>query len=239
MNPNRDPPTGWGEDPLTAHVARMVNNAYGTFVGNKVLFESLRVLDGLFADLLHVGDSRFAVSLLLANRSHSAFRAASFTAMSGSASEAYALMRLCLECAGYALLVRDRRIADIWLHRQDGDAVRKAARREFRPEAILRTLGPEEPKLATIFNRLYDQTIDMGAHPNLWSVAHGLNLQDDGTTVTFSIPYLHGRGVAFDLALKTAVRCGILALHILVIIFFEHAEARNAAARLIKMQDGY
>jgi hypothetical protein len=91
------------------------------------------------------------------------------TALSGHPIAAFPILRSSIEAAAYTyLMVRSERVRDAWAFRERSDADRKAAR-GLLTQAVSDTakaLGDAERGFGAHLNRIYQETITFGAHPN-------------------------------------------------------------------------
>jgi hypothetical protein len=134
LKPGRPP--GWEEPKMTAYFEAMWANTVATFA-QKTESHRLCRIDDLMFDLTNgwSGGSPTAqsiVPLLMYFRSHSAFRGACALCMSGATVEGMAVLRQCLEFAGYAALVHnDPALASVWWDRDQTEDDEKKVRRAF------------------------------------------------------------------------------------------------------------
>ncbi|MDQ5937879.1 MAG: hypothetical protein QG574_5238 [Cyanobacteriota bacterium erpe_2018_sw_21hr_WHONDRS-SW48-000092_B_bin.40] len=126
-------------------------------------------------------------------RTHASLLGACTLGLAGQIAESYAMMRLAIENSLYAYkLASDEDTKAIWLARKSDDQQsRSAVTKAFRQKAIMETLSTEQPELEAEIHKLYELTIDEGAHPNAntffkhsvqrnepGALAFGLNYQD-------------------------------------------------------------
>jgi hypothetical protein len=112
-------------------------------------------------------DPKPVSSGVLCLRSQYAFKSAAGMALAGQAGEAFAVMRLCLEHAGYALKIfAEPTLEQVFLRRHFDDVSKKAQKEAFKIGNIRQSIAKFDSSLAETFQKFYDRTIDLGAHPN-------------------------------------------------------------------------
>jgi len=215
------PPPGWGRDLLTQFLDTARRNQFATFANKNSEVNDLISLDVMFTKLGAdpVKPKLFApMSFLL--RAHSAYRAADGAVCAGQIYEAQALLRNCLEHAAYAHYVADEPTRyERWLNRHESVDIKKSLRTEFMLTKIIGVLAVASEELGSTFSKLYEQTIDYGAHPNERGVSLNSELvMKEGNERHFSAIFLQGNGPALDLGLKNAAQVGLLVLSIAALI---------------------
>jgi hypothetical protein len=212
-----DTPHGWGEDELSKFWQQAFGNQLATFAHNQPEFQRLAAIDQAFHTILKDWTNPVSeISTLLFLRCHCAYRAAAGLAAAGHSVECYGVARMTLEFAGYALHVfRKPTAGTIWLNRHKDDASRKTSIREFSRASTLPSILAANRHACRRFENLYEETIDLGAHPNKHSVfGHVTVVEEDDRRLVNSL-YLHGDDLAFKMALKTTARCGVCSLELL------------------------
>ena len=95
-------PPGWGTDPLTQYLDDARGNQFATFDNKRRAVADLIAIDRLLLKLLHSAvNPDPKIPMFFLQRAHAAYRAATSAVMAGQLYEAQALLRLCLEHAGY------------------------------------------------------------------------------------------------------------------------------------------
>jgi hypothetical protein len=175
---------------------------------------------------------RFTAALLLA-RSRSAYICACGASMAGSTAESFAMNRLCIEAAGYALLVHtDPKLEHIWWHRDTDAKSKKSARNELASKAVERCLFGHDRKLANIFSSIYDWAIDWGAHPNEKSVTGSMTMTETSQEVRANIVFIEGRAERICFAMKSSAEAGLCSLKIFEIVFRARFELLGISEQL-------
>jgi hypothetical protein len=90
---------------------------------------------------------------------------------------------------------------------------------------MLKYLSAQDVDLGSRAQRLYDETIDLGAHPNPDAVAlaYGQEELTDGSGFEHGMNYLAGEGFGLMVALKTATDVGILSIAVVSCAFPSYA----------------
>jgi hypothetical protein len=153
---------------------------------------------------------------------HAAFRAAAQFAMEGRTCEAMVLIRSCLEHAIYGIhFHRHPELIEIWAHRGDGEKERKAVKKAFQLKEMLDGLLAMNNAIGDRCRKLYDVSIDMGAHPNEVGFFGRLGMSSVPGTKDkkFEVKYLQGGGVVHLAALKTTCQAGVCTLECFWLIY--------------------
>jgi hypothetical protein len=155
---------------------------------------ALRDAAGLNPDLTRKGLNPLE-AILLAN-AHSLFLAAVRVALSGQSPPVFAILRASLESALYAVIAaQGAENRQLWYHRSGKI---KECRKVYNKETVTKYLKSVDPNLADLVAQHYGWSIELGAHPNVKSVAHHLSFndqRDDGNTaVTLAILHNAGSG---------------------------------------------
>ena len=80
------------------------------------------------------------------------------------------------------------------------------------------------------FEKLYQNTIDWGGHPNERSVTGNMAVIEEPDRRVMLAIMLHGDGIQLDLALKTVAQCGLVSLEMLQTLY-------DAKFRLLGIHD--
>jgi hypothetical protein len=196
-------------------------NQFATFHNKRIVVQDICRLDRLLADALHGWrDPPALVPAMLLLRSHAAFRAGAGAAMAGQAAEAPCLLRLCLECAGYAAIIgEDQKIAEAFLRRTDSDAARREAQAAFNAGRIKAAVDKLDENLKIVFSTLYESLIDFGAHPNELMMTASSRMERRDTETILNTIYAHGDGLTLNWTLKRTVQVGLWSAKIFVHLF--------------------
>lgn len=130
------------------------------------------------------------------------------------ATDIYPTLRSILETAGYALLIYDTpELAKVWLERHTSEKELADVKAKFTVGAVKRAVKAKDAGLLTIFEKLYETTIDMGAHPNERSLTGSMTLTEDEKQKIFNVEYIQGNSLGVKVAMKTAAQVGLCALY--------------------------
>lgn len=211
-------PPRWGDDSLTEFIKGAFANILATFV-RKPAFRVLVAVDKNFMKIgENLANPRDILAAFLIHRSHAALRGACRMAASGQVAEAHPLLRSCIEYALYALHINSTPgLGELWLNRHENADSMKQCRKAFMHVKITETLEKRDPALYKIIEKLYEQTIDFGAHPNERAVTGSLIIDEQAGAKNFQNIYLHGDAVSLDHALKMTAQVGLGSL-----LMFEH-----------------
>ena len=232
-------PPRWGDDELTRHLDAVRKNQFATFV-QKPETKTIIGIDRSFRRILHgwINPRDLNASLFM-TRAHSAYRTAASCALAGQSAELYPILRLMLEQAGYAILInRNPMLAEVWLTRSKSKTHRAKSKGEFEIWRIKDTLVSIDKGLEDTFGKLYDRTIDLGAHPNEMSVTSSLGIVKKEDRKDFSTIYLHGDGPVLDGSLRTLAQVGVCVLLIFQEIFRERFELLGVSSKLQNLREG-
>jgi hypothetical protein len=236
----RNPPPGWGDDELSKFLDNARGNQWATFNEKKEAVGKLVRIDAQFVkvskDWLNP-DSEICAYLLL--RCHSAFRTASGLAMSGQAAEAYVQSRAMLENAAYAVhIYRAPAFAEIWLNRHEDAASMRAQKEAFKHGNVLASVIAANKHAGERFAKLYQDTIDFGAHPNERSITSNMQVIETDDRRNMVSIMQHGDSKQLDYALKTVAQCGLNSLEMLQSVFNARFELLGINAEMIRLRKG-
>lgn len=241
-NVNRPRPEGWYDSQLFRFVEDGWSNVLATFANKNVICRRLEQVDVLLSAVqegLKLTRMSQLVPSLLLMRSMGAYRSTVALAMSHP-TDAFAVMRGCLESAGYGLFISgDEALAEAWLRRDEDKKTKQAVRDRFTQGAVREAMAKHEPHLAGVYKALYERAIDFGAHPNEKAVL--TNLRPGSIRADDKIDYklLGGDGPLLDGALRSTVQTGICVLRIFRYVFPERYDEINMAPRLAEVSRGF
>jgi hypothetical protein len=211
------PPPEWGKDKLSEYLEAVRKNYFAGYATNRHRYGHLQEIDDCFVRILDGWinpPEPLAASLFY--RSHSAFRTAAGQSLAGQLVEAYAVMRLCLEFAGYGLhIFEDPALGMTWINRHQDQTSFGGSIGEFTRGKIRATISTHDSKLSDVYEMLYLRAVDFGAHPNERSVSGAMNIVDETDQSRFVHAHLQGPGLAMEHALKTTVQVGVCALRLM------------------------
>ncbi len=234
-----DAPPQWGNDDFTKFYDDCLKNKFATLI-RKPEVARLKEIDGCFRIIFkNALNPKPAYPMQFLLRAHSSFLVASGLAMSGQVFEATAICRLCLEASAYGFYIgADDSRFKIWINREQNKQTKDKARNEFMSSKISKYLEKEAPALGKIYNQLYQQTIDFGAHPNEKGFSGNTRIVETEDRVEISQIYLQGDGLALDYSLVTVSRIGIWALSIFQLLYAARWEILGVRAKLEQLRVG-
>jgi hypothetical protein len=217
-------------------------NLHASFHNKKQAYKQLSDIDGCFmkiaGNLINPQDKIAPIFLL---RSHSAYRAMCALALSGQIIEAFALGRLCIEYAGYGILINsNQNNFSVWFDKSRSRRHKKAFSDAFTQAKVRGCIDKHDKKLAEVYQQLYERCIDAGAHPNGLAVSGSMKITDDPDADLTHIEqiYLHRDGLAMDHGQKSAAQIGICSLHIFQFIFKERFSLLGLTNLLQELRQG-
>jgi len=218
-----DPPN-WGKDELSKFFETAYENIFYTFVNHQEAYNVLSNIDRsyrLIIDHLYNTPQWFAGFFLL--RAHSSFRAAMRLALSGQTTETFMVLRGCLENSLYGLyLSQNTASQETWLKRHENEDSYKKVKNEFRIRNLIdKSLKTKDVKLCAIFEKLYESTINYGAHPNEKALSLTLRKQHTDRKIRFDLDYLSGDSLVFKHCVTIAAEVGLCSLEVFKIIYKE------------------
>ncbi len=233
-------PPKWGEDPLSKFIEDTWHNTYATFANLKPEFTRLTAIQlayqNIIDNLLNTPDW-FAGFFLM--RAHSAYLAAARLSLSGQVTEAYMVLRGCLENSLYGLHISNNPdTREVWLCRHDDEGSKKKCKNEFTAGNVFRTLVAKDKKVHKIAKYLYKSTIDYGAHPNEIGMLSMMRKKQDENQINFMVDYLTGDSLPLRLGLKMTARVGVCSLFIFKLVFKERFDILGISKRLDKLKHG-
>ena len=206
-------PPGWGKDALTVYLDAYRANQFATFANKPTAMADLIKIDGLFDRLLNGAMNPqpiYPMNFML--RAHSAFRSGVTAVMGGQIFESHGLLRLSLEHAAYGYYIgSDSGRMERWLRRDESGDNRKSVRKEFHNEKIKGYIEASAPQMLKIYNHLYNQLIEFGAHPNEMGYSLNSNVSEVDGNVHFETLYLQGDSIQLDMSMKVAGQVGFTA----------------------------
>ncbi len=226
--------------PLREFLDGAHNNTKATEQNKNELFKKLDDINMAFAylnSLLDFTSDWFLVFFVL--RSHSSFLAAATLSASTQLPDSYSGMRSVLENALYGFFLwKHKDLIDPWLRRQENDKARQRVRNEFKYGNMMRELKATSDTLGKMFETLYNDTIDYGAHPNVASVISNIKQISEEDTITHVLKYFNADSPYLDLSLKHLCRIGLLALHIFGIIWNDRLKLTDYSQTLERLKKG-
>ena len=217
-----------------------------TFSRHRPAFDRLKGVDELFRLAQSIRfKPRTGGGVLLPGflcRSHSAYLAAVRLALSGQVVEAYMVLRGCLENALYAFYVhadpedsgtesgdpRHESRALIWVKRGTSNEATKRCRNVFTAGKTKEALEARDERLAQWAGRLYDTSIDQGAHPNVDGHLVTSSTTDNGVSVRYLMPDT----IPWKVCVQQAAEAGLCSLRVFELIYPAEFESICVSTKL-------
>ncbi|MXS82759.1 hypothetical protein [Nitrosomonas oligotropha] len=217
------PPPNWGRDEISKFIDNARINEFATFANMKEDIARLSDIDFSYRKAIeglnHAEDWFVGLFLL---RAHSNFLAACRLCWSGQIPESYAVLRSCLENSLYGLyFTRNQSSRETWLRRHDSTTAKKKVKNEFKITTMLDLAVEVDKAEGEIAKKLYEQTIDYGAHPNELALMQTLQIYESDKQVEFKITYLEGNSIQLKLTLKTVAQVGVNVLSLFRAVYPE------------------
>lgn len=232
-------PPGWEANSLTDFLDSAQNNTYGTFQQHRYAWGHLsRINEGFDRLTDHLYNSLPILPVLLYTRSHSAFLTATRLAVATQTVDVNPVLRSAVEYSATAMYFRHHpKIASLWLKRHESEKTRAKVRNELRIGQVLRFVKEQHPRLGGELRRLYEASIDDGAHPNVAGVAKGLNVIEDVKDVTINTNFLTDEEPLIEFCLYVTSSVGVTVLEMGSMIFKERAAVLSLDATVLKLRN--
>jgi len=204
-------------------------------------FDALAGIDALYSELIeNLNQHPEFVARFFLIRTHSSFRGAVRLCLSGQVAEAYMVLRGCLESALYGLyMAGDTRRQETWLRRHEDATSLARVKNEYSIRNLKLHLQSIDPRTHDITQRLYDQTIDYGGHPNERVISTQITTEAIGSRDQFTAEYFLCGEVSHRLCLKCAAQIGICCIDILFTVFRDRWRILGIDQRLDQIREGF
>jgi hypothetical protein len=107
----------------------------------------------------------------------------------------------------------------------------------FSHRKVLTSVSAADRQAGARFEDLYQQTIDLGAHPNQLEVLGNMEIVDENGSRQIRSIELHV-GLAQDLALKTTIWCGLVSLDLMHCVYAARFELLGLNVKLSQLKAG-
>jgi hypothetical protein len=215
------PPPGWGLNSLSSFFDVAQDNRFATFVLLNSEYRDLAELDRLFVKFLSgLTFQNNLVDVGLAHHAHGSYRAAAASACAGHLFGVCPLLRLGLEYALYAHETKRNAASRVdFLRRHDTDDHRRASRKTFGADRIIKSVQIQEEGETLSLAKIYELLIDFGAHPNERAFSAGGRLSTVDGAKEYQIDYLSDKIelICFYAILNAYVGCIIIKIIELVL----------------------
>lgn len=231
---SREFPENWAQDELTKFIDQVNTNVVATYDKDKNDYPFVSSIDEIFLNIVRaLLNPQAIVESVILMRSHVAYRATALLAMAGMNPEAFVQARSCLENSLYALhMNRNSGLDEVWLRRHDNKGSLQKTKNEFNFSKVIQTLESEDPSNAKVARKLYERTIDFGAHPNERSVTANLSIIDGNGGIKIQQTYLAGGTPTQRHSMKTTAQVGLCSLYIFRLIFRERFDILGLTERM-------
>ena len=236
-------PPGWTKPQLPMFFETVWANTLATFANKPESHRLCRIDDVMFeiaTDWKGIAPTvENMAPLMMFFRAHSAFRAGCSVGMGGMTVEGMAVLRLSLEFAGYACLLKESpSLAMVWWDRDVDEKTLKEARRQLTGSAVAKAVKKMDSRLGEIYEMLYDRTIQFGGHPNEKTVTQSLKMHNTPEETRIDQIYLQGDATILDHWIRTANQIGICVLKLFERVHHERFERLNVKARIATLSEG-
>ena len=242
----KERPSGWAQSKLASYLENLWSNTIATYERK----DEARRLKDINVLLSHFGENascvpnkmnlEVLVPLMLFYRAHSAFKAAAALGLGGAISETMPVLRLCLECAGYASITHGNfASATVWLYRSDNDQRKTAANNALWNSKLRESIAGRDANLAIHYQTLYERLIEFGAHPNELGVISDMLLERNKSSgAKVGQIYLQGNSIPLDHGLRSAGQVGLCILKIFELLFSTEFRELGISARIPHVSRG-
>jgi len=216
------------------HNTKVVEQDFG------VLFQKLDAISRAYSQLIGLLDFSsdwFLVFFVL--RSHSSFLAGATLATSTQVPDSYGAARSVLENTIYAFyLWRHKDLLETWIKRQEDDDTKKRVRDSFKHGTMLTELEQYDGQYGKVYRQLYEDTIDMGAHPNVNSILSNIEIIEDDKSIVHRLKYFNPDSPIIDLGLKRLCQCGVISQKIYGMIWYDRLKLTDYLHQLTQIEMG-
>ncbi len=239
------PPPNWGKDELTDFCQKAYENGFFSFVHFQDWISRITKVDAALSKASkHLDNTVDLISGLFLMKARASFLGASRLVMSGQLPEAYMLLRSCLENALYGFKIwKCPESAEVWLRRHDDDEHDEKSkwlcREVFSHGSLIRLLGEHDQSLVEKIRKLYDHSIDYGAHPNERSLSSSVRITDNEQGgKRYNVHYFNINETAIKLAFKSTAQVGVCVLMIFQHIFQTRFDIINISEDIATLRRG-
>jgi len=230
----------WENDPLSSFFKDAEFNDRASSLNLPKVYALLKQVHSTFQRVEEAVEKDHREELLIPRfliiRTRSSFLAAIRLAMSGQLSESYAIFRVAIEQAWYALhIAKDPQPPErsqVWLCRNHNDASKAKCKNEFTVQKVRSTHEALDAITAKILHQLYERTIDFGAHPNQMGLLASMRRSETEKEINYQVGILHPDLLALVATLKMAVEVAVGVLKVFQLIFPERFQPMSLDAKI-------
>ena len=227
-------PPQWGDDALTSFLDLTRNQQFATFVKLRPSFDKMLQIDASFVRFhTDLTDPEDLVGPFFSVPAHAALRAATSLAMSTQISPAFAAMRQCLEAALYGLYISQNPDSfETWIKRTEDNAARQQMKKEFTIAKLQKTLESLDADTFSLWTRMYEKTIDFGAHPNPSALLSTLKKKEQEQGIRWEVSYLTNEPEVIGGTFKSVAQTGVISLRVFRHVFRSASRRLGSRSRL-------
>ena len=232
----------WGKDPLSEHIVTSAHNAQVSFTRRAKQFDLARDVDAVLqlatGHATELSDTEAWFAPLLLQGSHATYAGSIQLALAGQLPQSFMLQRGALEYAIYGFyLASDEARQTAWLSRHKSQEHRKAVLDEFKAGRLLEAVSESDAKIGAKARKLYNHTIDHGAHPNSRGLLQVLDEGREGKLRRIDAKYFVQEYPLFENCLKTAAEVGIVSMRVFGLLWPDEFEGWGAFSELDRLED--
>jgi hypothetical protein len=233
-------PPQWGDDALTSFIELTRHQQFATFVKLRALFDKMLQVDEAFVRFhTDLTDPEDLVGPFFSVPAHAALRAATSLAMSTQISPGFAAMRQCLEASLYGLYISQHPDSfETWIKRTEDDASRRQMKNEFTIAKLQKTLESLDADTFSLWTRMYDKTIDFGAHPNPSALLSTLKKKEQEKGIRWEVTYLTSEPEVIRGTFKSVAQTGVISLRVFRHVFPKRFQALGITESFSTLQQG-
>ena len=216
-----------------------LENVKTACVNEKKLYNKYISVDELYRKLIaNLDNTPEYVSGLFVLRSHSSFLSAGYLAFSGQLADSFALQRSVIEAALYGHYMKtDTEKAEVWLRRNEEGGKQKS-RNLFTYGKVIKNLKKQDSGTASIIDKLYSETIDFGAHPNMASIMSNVSIVEEEHESSFKLNYFNVGNIQHQFCMKRVSQVGLACLDLFSNIWKERYVLIGLDSDLEKIKRG-
>jgi len=236
----KTPPKNWGKDSVSAFLNTAHENAYAFFVHEKIWQDKFDRINASFNKISESLDhSKDWIAGLFLLRCQSSFLGSIRLGVAGQIPEAFAIIRLQIESALYGFyFYKHPESFEIWLRRNEDEQSLKKAKAMFSFNKVLSNLEKTDKAISRIAIKLYERTIDYGAHPNEKSITSIASFKKSISGTQIEVNFLSSNHTAIVFTAKSISQVGLLSLNIFQRVFAERFKILGLDEDLPLLQEG-
>lgn len=212
-------------DTLSNYLKKTLENHIEHSNSEPPLMCMLHEMDEAFHNEIFAHDyDATASSTLLTMNAYMMFCNAVHQALSGHAVAVFPVARAALESACYAFLCSDKKLALIWLNRDNSNTTKDKCRKAFTVNATVEKLKHISIDIAAYVMALYDISIKYGAHPNIKAISPHLKRSNPSDDKVYKLQHASLYKANSDYVISSLEFCLDMGI---VIIFLLAASAKE------------